>query len=218
MCGRRVSVLAVGAAIAAFMFAFAAPAEAQGNDRKVRVGGKGGFTYSSLRIVDTDEDIGFEFGSDSGFAIGGVAAFEVHRNISVQPEGLYVRRKAELKSTFDDETATIETDYFDIPVLLKLHAEQSPGVRPFAVIGATFSFLLSAEAVEGAEAEDIKDDLESTDVGFTFGGGVDFIQDWGAVTVDVRYVLGLRKLVVDADFDDGNLKAGSFLFMGGVVF
>jgi len=223
---RKCALAIVTAVLLVLTLGLPQAAEAQGRERNVSGGVKAGFTYSSLRIVGTEEDIGFEFGSDAGFTVGGLAVFGMHPNLSVQPEGLYTRRKVQLKSTeVSGLDALIETAQFDIPVLLKVHAQQRPGVRPFALVGATFSFLLSAEQTAEfmgvTETEDIKDELVSTDVGLTFGGGLDFIQAWGAITIDVRYVLGLRDFVdVDSDSsgDDTNLRAGSFVFSGGVVF
>ena len=63
--------------------------------------------------------------------------------------------------------------------------------------------------------------LASRGIGLVFGGGVDFVQGWGSITIDARYVWGLTDIVdVDEDFtaDDGNLRSGSFWFSGGVIF
>ncbi len=53
-------------------------------------------------------------------------------------------------------------------------------------------------------------------VGITFGGGVDFLQEWGVVTVDARYTFGLRQLGEGDDGDD--VKQDTFVVSGGIVF
>lgn len=64
-----------------------------------------------------------------------------------------------------------------------------------------------------SEVEDIKDELTSTDVGFTVGGGADFIKERGVVTVDARYTFGLRSLD-----EDGTVKQDTFAVSGGIIF
>ena len=50
----------------------------------------------------------------------------------------------------------------------------------------------------------IKDDLESTDVGISLGGGVDFLQDWGTFTVDATVTAETRNGRILYKVEGGN--------------
>ena len=52
-------------------------------------------------------------------------------------------------------------------------------------------------------------------MGVALALGADFYQSWGAITAEVRYNLGLRNLDRDGSND---IKQGSFLVLGGVIF
>ena len=219
----RLRWFVVAVALLAVAFAIPGVAEAQGSERKLKVGGKGGWTYATIRgDAVTDEEVNIDFGGGNGFSLGGVVAAQVHPNVTIQPEFLYTNKVVKADFTIEGVAATgeINSDYFEIPVLVKLHgSDRPPGFAPFALVGTTFSFLVNAEQTAEAAGmtarQDIKDELTGTDVGLTFGGGVDFIQDWGVVTVDGRYTLGLRTLD-ESGVDD--VKVGSFQVMAGVVF
>lgn len=197
-----------------------ASAQAQGSGRPVGIGGKGAWNLSRVRgEALADNELPIDFNTGNGFSIGGLLAIDAHPNITIQPEFLYSRKKVQADVPFEDVVATgeIDTDWFEIPVLAKLHGRNAQGARPFALVGATFSFLVNAEQTltlgDETETQDIKDELTGNDVGITFGGGVDFVQDWGVFTVDARYTFGLRRLGVDE-----NIKQDTFAIGGGVIF
>lgn len=203
--------------LAVVVFILPGAAEAQ-NAREIGFGVKGGWTYTDTRGEVSDNGDVIEFEADHGFAFGGVLAAQLHPNVSIQPEGLFVRKQVE--AAIDTIGSTVRLDYFEVPVLAKLHGRRpDSGAAPFALVGPAFSFLLSAEqrleAGGAVVTEDIKDDVTSVDIGLVFGGGVDLIQDWGAVTIDGRYTFGLRNL---DDTGNDDTKSGTFAVMGGVIF
>jgi len=195
-------------------------ARAQSSDRPVSIGGKAAWNLSSVRgDALSDDGVPIVFSTGNGFSLGGLLTFDASPNVTLQPEFLYSRKKIEADVLFEGLLAggEIETDWFEIPVLAKLHGQRSQGARPFALVGMTFSFLVSAEQTLSfmgmTETEDIKDELTSTDIGLSLGGGVDFIQDWGVFTVDGRYTFGLRSLD-----DEGEVKQDTFTVSGGFIF
>lgn len=196
------------------------PARAQGSDRPVGIGGKASWHLNRVRgEAVADAGVPIDFGTGTGFSIGGLLTFAASPNVTVQPELLYSRKNFEADVIVGDiiGNGEIDTDWFEIPVIAKLHGERSQGARPFALVGLTLSFLVNAEqtleAGDMREVEDIKDDLTSADVGLSFGGGVDFLQDWGVFTLDARYTFGLRNLADDAD-----VKQDTFAISGGFIF
>lgn len=218
MSSSRISLLLAGGALLAVTLMVPGVARAQGTDRGVNFGIKGGWVYADTRgEVSSDGDL-VEFGADHGFAIGAVLVAQLHRNVSIQPEALFVRKQ--VTADVAGALGSLKADYFEIPVLAKLHGERRAGrAAPFALVGPTFAFLTKAEqTVEVAGisvTDDIKDEVTSVDVGLVFGGGVDFPQDWGTITVDGRYTVGLRTL---DDTGEEDLKFGTFAIMGGVIF
>lgn len=224
MRDKRGSLLAVGITVVAMsVLLVPGSADAQGSSRPVKVGGKAAWNLSRVRgeaLADNETPIDFKTGN--GFSVGGLLAFDASPNVTIQPEFLYSQKKVKADVMFEGMIANgeIDTDWFEIPVLAKFHAASDRGARPFAMVGATFSFLVNAEqslTLEGmTETEDIKDELNGTDIGITFGGGVDFLQEWGVVTVDARYTFGLRQLGEGDDGDD--VKQDTFVVSGGIIF
>lgn len=198
-------------------------ADAQGSSRPVQVGGKAAWNLSRVRgEAFADDEIPIVFKTGNGFSVGGLLAFAAGSNVTIQPEFLYSQKKVKADVIAEGRVANgeIDTDWFEIPVLAKFHGNSDRGVRPFAMAGATFSFLVNARqslTLDGmTETEDIKDELNGTDVGITLGGGVDFMQDWGVVTVDARYTFGLRQL---GEPDEGeSIKQDTFAVSAGVIF
>ena len=217
----RSSFLMVGVALLALgALLLPVSAEAQGSGRSVGIGGKAAWNLSRIRgEALADNELPIDFNTGNGFSIGALLAIDAHPNITIQPEFLYSQKKVKADVPFEDVTAAgeIDTDWFEIPVLAKLHGSNARGARPFALVGGTFSFLVNAEQTltlgDDTETQDIKDELTGSDVGITFGGGVDFVQDWGVFTVDARYTFGLRQLS-----DGDSVKQDTFAIGGGVIF
>lgn len=159
------------------------------------------------------------FGNGSGYSLGGVLSFAAGPNVTLQPEFIYSEKEVTADVRIGDIVGdgNVHSDWFEIPLLAKFHGERTRGARPFAMAGATVSFLVNAEqtltALGKTEVEDIEDELTGADIGLTLGGGVDLLRDWGVFTIDVRYTLGLRNL---ADGDD--VKLDTLAVSGGFIF
>lgn len=195
-------------------------AQSQSSGRPVGVGGK--IAWNSNRVrgdAEADGGLPINFGSGSGYSLGGVLSFAAGPHVTIQPEFIYSEKEvtADVRSGDIIGNGKIHSDWFEIPLLAKFHGERTRGARPFAMAGATVSFLVNAEQTltvgEETEVEDIEDELTGTDVGLTLGAGVDFLQNWGVFTIDVRYTFGLRRL---AETDD--VKLDTLALSGGFIF
>jgi hypothetical protein len=220
MRSNPVSRSIVGLFVVAVALSAPAVAWAQGSGRPIGIGGKVAWNSSRVRgEAATDEGFPIHFGTDYGYSLGGVLSFEAGANVTIQPEIMYSEKTITAHIRVDDFVANgmIDSDWLEIPILAKLHGQRTRGARPFAMVGATVSFLVNAEQTLTAqgvtEVENIEDELVSTDIGITLGAGVDFLQDWGVFTVDVRYTFGLRRL---DDVDD--VKQDTLALSGGFIF
>lgn len=217
---RFTHTLAVAAMAGAAFLLLPAVAAAQSIDRPVGVGGKAAWHLNRVRGEATNDDgTPIDFGTGTGFSFGGLIAVDAGPNVTIQPEFLYSQKSfaADVTSGGVTGDGEIDTDWFEVPVLLKLHGERRSGARPFALVGATISVLVNAQqrvTVMGVtDTDDIKDELAGTDFGLSFGGGVDFLQSWGVFTLDARYTLGLRSLS-----DEDDVKQDTFAVSGGFIF
>ena len=205
------------AALVLFALVIPAAAEAQNLGERTRVGVKAALNLNYVRdeILEANERSGF--GTAAGFSIGGLLTFHTHPNVRIQTEFIYSVKNLELLYAGDDAEDDIEVRYFEIPVVAKLHGEGGETARPFVLVGGTISFLTGAEqkSTSGGVTvtEDIGDEITSTEIGLTFGGGVDLLQDWGIITIDARYTLALGDLP-----REGNIKLDTFSIGGGVIF
>lgn len=222
----RISLFVVGVTVLALgVLLLPGNVQAQSADRPVGFGAKAAWNITKIRgeaTADLGEVIDFKTGN--GFSLGGLLSFAAGTNVTIQPEFIYSQKRvrADLDLLLEGDLiltadGDIDTDWFEIPVLAKFHGKRTQGARPFAMAGMTLSFLVNAKQTVSAmgvtETEDIKDELNGTDFGLTFGGGVDFLQSWGVFTVDARYTLGLRQLS-----DGDSIKQDTFSIGGGVIF
>jgi hypothetical protein len=126
----------------------------------------------------------------TSFHAGAFATFKFGM-FGLQPEVLY----NSVGSKFDDEVTKI--DYVSVPVLLRLNFAKIVNIHA----GPQFGILLSAKF----EDEDVKDQMESSDLGIAFGAGVDLPM---GLTLSGRYVLGVK----DIDASASGIEAKNNVF------
>ena len=177
---------------AALLVVCAGTASAQITSQGVRAG-------VNLSTLNTSDDEG---GVSADWLVRGVAGgyvtWRMFSWLELQPEVLYSLKGA--KEGEGDLTAKALLDYVEVPVLARV-SRGAPGTRRFyGVAGVAFGVLLRARTradFGGAVEEiDIKDDLETLDVGAVFGGGLEL----GSLVVDARYTHGFRD--IDKDTSD----------------
>ncbi len=137
---------------------------------------------------------------------------------SIQPEALYVRMGARMEEGAD--WLEDRFDYIQIPVLLKIKLLPGP-IKPVIYAGGYYSFLLSAKEVAnigGVESSsDLKAELESSDYGLVFGGGIDFNLVAIKLSAEFRYNLGLANIGKNAGPGE-SVKNDVMMFLVGVGF
>ena len=168
--------------LALFLGVAASPGFAQ---RGVTGGVKGGLNLANLSLDPEEEGC---CDMKAGGAVGGFVNIGINEIASIQPEVLFT-----MKGAKDDAGDKIKVNFVEIPILLRANLTRGEGVRPFVTVGPAVSFRTSAKVEDEDIDEDIKDEIETTDFGVIFGGGVAV----GPATFEVRYDLGLRDLFKD---------------------
>ena len=175
--------------------------------------------FGGSRIVDSD--------SRAGFILGAFASIPIRGAVSIQPEVIFSQRGAN-RAAYNYDDMPVDTDappigvylgestshdYLEVPLLLRISPSTADNsVRPIFFAGPSVGFLVSTKEVYDT---DYSEYLNSTDIGVVFGGGVDY----GRVSLDARYNLGLT--TVDRDFDaswghvPGSVKNRAFTVTAG---
>jgi hypothetical protein len=155
---------------------------------------KGGVNFSDIATDPVDEAC---CERKTGLTAGLFVDIPFTATFGLQPEFLFSQKGA----TFG-EVVDVEVDYFEVPVLLRADFSSAP-TRPFVLFGPTLGFLTKARQTIGGVEEDIKDDLESFDLGFAVAGGIQF----GRGSIEARYTHGLSDPDKDPDFKARNRVA-----------
>ncbi len=163
--------------------------EAQG----FKLGVKAGGARSDLAKVDSSEaGWGFVGGAYAGIGLG---------SIVIQPEVLYVQRKASLQ-----DGSTLKQNYIDVPVLVGFSL--GVVVKPFLYVAPVVSFETSCGLSLDSLTEDCTDfDTKSA----LFSGAIGAALDFGMFNIDVRYNFGFSDI---AEGEDG--RWNTLMIMGGV--
>jgi len=151
------------------------------------------------------EEVGQELQSKWGLCAGGFIRFNIGKILAIQPEFLYTMKGAKFEETVLDETMkyTINLSYLEIPVFVKLMIPTPGGIKPSLFAGPAVAIKLSAKEklkYAGQTKEEDIEQIKDTDYGLIIGAGVDF----GKLTVDLRYVLGLTAIEEEAVFETKN--------------
>jgi len=143
-------------------------------------------------IASPDSKTGLQAGGFVEYAPG-MLAFAI--------EPTYVQKGA--RFPFDSR---LELSYLEIPALARVTLPLSSSMKPYFVLGPTFSVAIGAKLksdAPGFEEMDYGDDLEPLDVGGTIGLGARFGQGPTLWTIEGRYSTGFNDL-----WDlDGNLDS-----------
>lgn len=187
----------------------------------IKAGIKIGVNNSNLfgeEAQQLEQDIGYELKSKWGLCAGGFIQFNLGKVLAVQPEFLYTMKGARMKEEVLGETfkLAINGAYVEVPVLVKFMIPTPGGVKPNLFVGPAIAFKLSAKmkaeyAGETIEEEDVSDDMEDTEFGLIFGGGLDF----GKLMFDLRYSLGLTTL---SKYEGEEIKNGAITLKVGFSF
>jgi hypothetical protein len=145
---------------------------------------KAGFNISSLKVEG-----GNDYDAKVGFHVGGLAHIHISPHFAVQPELMYSGQGGD-----DNNDSKLNLNYLNLPVLMQFMT--GTGFR--LQTGPQLGFLLSAKSKTGHVEVDIKDNLNTIDLSWSFGAG--YLSPSG-LGVDVRYNLGLTNINED-DFPE----------------
>jgi len=182
-------------------------------------GVKGGMTFGDIpKIGDVIDELGTSTGQRIGYAAGGFLNFGFG-GFSIQPEVLYTQKgvKVEVAGGGASATTRIKTDFIDVPILARYTIGK--GVRAYFLAGPSFDFRTKAviSTLFGGEEddEDVSDDVESFELAFVFGGGIEL----GPFLAEARWSEGLTNLPKSEDGDSPEgVKTRTFLLLAGFRF
>jgi hypothetical protein len=197
--------------IAAFAGLFALPQTAAAG---VQFGIKAGGNMAKLTGADT-QDIDGILKNRIGFIGGIFLAFNFGKVVTIQTEVLYTMKGASFEYTDVDETVIekLYGDYIEIPLLLKIKIPL-PVIQPFVFAGPSVGFKLSEKHEQGGvPLEDVL--FKNNDYGAILGAGLNLGRNF---MLDVRYSMGLQKLIDDPDFSELDIKNGVWAATIGIAF
>ncbi len=147
-----------------------------------------------------------------GLAAGVSYRIGLIAGIAIQPEVVYAQKGGvyQLNQSVGTQTLdykrTLQLDYIDIPVLVKLSLP-IPLVSPYIEGGVSYGILLSAKLKDevtavnvpgqqsGSQETDIKEGTTKNDLSLVVGVGIQIL----ILEVDARYNMGMTKLQKDTD-------------------
>ena len=178
---------------------------------------KGGLNFANLR-GDGVENLGFgTLDSKMGLCAGGFIEWGINDMFAIQPEVLFAMKGAKKEVEVQGGTlkVTLNVNYLEIPVLVRLSMPNQRSVVPNLFFGPYVAIKLSGklkvELGDQSAEEDISEDIKTTDFGVVVGAGVDFALGSREFTVEARYTLGL----IDASEWGYDIKNGVISFMVG---
>ena len=154
-------------------------------DRGIMVG-------ATLTTIEVDEETA-RFTPDyrTGFVLGGFAVFDLLGPVKLRPEVHLSQKGTRIEQAGQDASAALSAIYLEIPVLAKLSL---PTVfTPHVSAGPAFAFRF----VENAQGEGFKTGnlFRFTDLGVSFGAGLDLRTPARSFSLDVRYTSGLNNVL-----------------------
>lgn len=171
----------------------------------VTFGVKAGVNASTLSVEDNS---GLSTSTIWG-AVGGVfVGKNLNDKLSLQVEGLFSQRGA--KDTTNPSDVKIRLTYFDVPVLVRLGSTTTSATHFHVFTGPQLSLKLKAEGIDDVfGTEDLDEEVEAMDVGWTLGAGV----ERNRLSLDARYTFGLKNISVAVS--DGTIKNRTFTILVG---
>jgi hypothetical protein len=170
---------------------------------QVELGVKGGASFgdvSNKGVLPGNLDTRTGFAAGVSVGLGGGL-------VGVGGEALYAQRG------LTGDVGEAKLDYLDIPVYLTVKAPTGP-VAPFGYLGPQVSFELKCTNLD---VDCVDDRRSTTDYAGVIGAGVR-LGTGTRVTIEARYVYGLKDLKLSTVSSEHSFKTRSFLILGGLLF
>lgn len=181
---------------------------------QIDLGVKGGLNFPTLS-GDSRQLMGDQTKFRTDFYVGGYANYKVTDQISFQPELLYSKQGAGIKTT-DNSNTKIVTHNINIPLMGRYEIMEGLNVE----FGPQLGFLVSAKAKSEEGKTDTKvkitDNFKTFDFGLNFGAGYKVTDE---LEINARFTKGLSN--INNVFPEGmnnNYKITNTYFSIGVAY
>lgn len=190
--------------LAAVLLFTAAPLFAEG----MMFGLKGGLNMSNWTGDDAALDFGVDPSTKMGFGGGIFFNYAFTELFGIQAEALYMMKGATYEAEFEGETFTADAkiDYFEVPLLLKVTIPTEGKIKPAIFAGPAFGFLMSAKVEGDGESVDIKEHLESMDIGILGGAEIGYKMEKGTIFLSASYEVGMATVGKAEEGDAPDIK------------
>ncbi|MFK8009675.1 MAG: porin family protein [Saprospiraceae bacterium] len=147
----------------------------------------------------------------NGVNAGIFANIQLGSIMALQPEVTFSQKGFTATWDSSDSSSTLNTSYLDMPLMIEAGFAMGKNFRVFANAGPNVSYLIKAEeefynSMNGetttTEYNFDVESLERLDVGINFGGGISFRTNRWKYTLDARYNMGLKEIMVTEDAMD----------------
>ncbi len=161
-------------------------------------GARGGMNVANQSISASGASVSPS--SKIGYLIGGYAKIMFTDNIGIQPELFFSSVGSTWPSSLTGASgdATFRMNYISIPVFFRYNVTDNFHL----LAGPPVGILVTANGIYSGQTTDVKSDFNSSDIGGTFGAGMDF----GPFNAGVRY-----------NFSFGNVATSGGSFSGTTV-
>ena len=189
------------------------------SDLAAQAGLKGGVNFSTLSQKGADL-LSLSWGSYTGFTIGGFYTFGINNYLAFQPELYFSRKGGKLEGSIGGfmGSKSIDIDYLEIPLLMKLRFPTQSKISPSVFIGPYGAYKLSSGgtiSILGFELEEGLIGITDSDFGLVFGGAIDYQVSNVTVILDIRYDLGLVNVGEPILGVENEIKTRSLILMLG---
>lgn len=161
-----------------------------------RVGVIGGLNFADMEITfaqETGDD--HDILSRTFFGAGGVFSIQLHRNISIQLEPMYMKEGGLYKEEGELELKTTSS-VLALPLFLKVGVGDK--IRPYVLAGPTISYILDSNMETEMAGLLLQGDLDNilhrTAFGVSFGAGLGVSLWKGTLFIEGRYQSGLTNI------------------------
>lgn len=161
------------------------------------------FGLNVANIYEAWEGKTVDYDSKVGYSAGLFYSIEIIRELAIQPEILFSKKGGKTTYTWWGAVyqSSISLSYIEIPILVKFIVPTQSSSNPVIFFGPSLGIKLGGkEKIESEESswEEKIGNLKTLDFGLIFGAGLDLGE---AITVDIRYNLGLTNINKNAGND-----------------
>jgi len=182
---------------------------------------------AAANVIGKDRQV---FGLNPGARLGGTAGigvgYAINKKFMIQPEIMLTQKGFKIDG--DDNTLYSQYTFVEVPVLLKMRAQNMSDIKPSLYLGPVFSYKVQSDTwAENADqnlatsatdtllaaSHHAEDTSRDYDLGLALG--VDLHSFSSNVVVDFRYTMGLMKM---DDVSSQDVRHSNFTITLGYAF